>query len=64
MAGGNVSDPTIRDAVADYLAAVTAQLPGPTAAAVAGLAACASLTRVLLAGRAARHCLGTRATLT
>jgi PadR family transcriptional regulator, regulatory protein PadR len=55
---------TLRDAVADYLAAVTAQLPGPTAAAVAGVAACASLTRVLPAGRAARHCLGTRATLT
>jgi hypothetical protein len=35
MAGSNVSDSTIRDAVADYLAAVTAQLPGPAAARVA-----------------------------
>jgi len=34
MAGGNVSDPAIRDTVADYLAAVTAQLPGPAAARV------------------------------
>jgi hypothetical protein len=31
MAGGNVNDSTNRDAVADYLAAVTAQLPGPAA---------------------------------
>ena len=35
MAGSNVSDSTCRDAVADYLAAVTAQLPGPVAARVA-----------------------------
>jgi hypothetical protein len=35
MAGSNVSDPTNRDAIADYLAAVAAQLPGPPAARVA-----------------------------
>jgi hypothetical protein len=35
MAGNNLSDSTSRDAVADYLAAVTAQLPGPAAARVA-----------------------------
>jgi hypothetical protein len=35
MAGSNVSDSTSRDAVADYLAAVAAQLPGPAAARVA-----------------------------
>jgi hypothetical protein len=35
MAGDNLSAPTARDAVADYLAAVTAQLPGPTATRVA-----------------------------
>jgi hypothetical protein len=35
MAGSNVSDSTSRDAVAGYLAAVTAQLPGPAAARVA-----------------------------
>ena len=35
MAGSNVSDSTTRDAVADYLAAVTAQLPGPPSARVA-----------------------------
>jgi hypothetical protein len=35
MAGSNVSDSTHRDAVADYLAAVTAQLTGPPAARVA-----------------------------
>jgi hypothetical protein len=35
MAGSNVSDSTNRDAVADYLAAVAAQLPGPAAAQVA-----------------------------
>jgi hypothetical protein len=35
VAGGNVSDPTIRDAVADYLAAVTTQLRGPPSARVA-----------------------------
>jgi hypothetical protein len=35
MAGSNVSDSTNRDAVADYLAAVTAQLPGPAATRVA-----------------------------
>jgi hypothetical protein len=35
MAGSNVSDSTNRDAVADYLAAVTAQLTGPAAARVA-----------------------------
>ena len=35
MAGGNVSDSTNRDAVADYLAAVTAKLAGPAAARVA-----------------------------
>jgi hypothetical protein len=35
MAGSNVSDSTRRDAVADYLAAVTAQLTGPAAARVA-----------------------------
>jgi hypothetical protein len=35
MAGGNVSDSTIRDAIADYLAAVTTQLPGPPSARVA-----------------------------
>ena len=29
MAGNNLSDSTSRDAVADYLAAVTTQLPGP-----------------------------------
>ena len=32
MAGNNVSDPTVRDAVADYLAAVTTQLTGPPSA--------------------------------
>jgi hypothetical protein len=32
MAGSNMSDPTNRDAVADYLAAVTTQLPGPPSA--------------------------------
>ena len=32
MAGSNLSDPTNRDAVTDYLAAVTAQLPGPPSA--------------------------------
>jgi hypothetical protein len=35
MAGNNLSDSTNRDAVADYLAAVTARLPGPAAARVA-----------------------------
>jgi hypothetical protein len=35
MAGSNLSDWTGRDAVTDYLAAVTAQLPGPPAARVA-----------------------------
>jgi hypothetical protein len=35
MAGRDLSDPTGRDAVADYLAAVTAQLPGPPSARVA-----------------------------
>ena len=35
MAGSNVSDSPDRDAVTDYLAAVTAQLPGPPAARVA-----------------------------
>jgi hypothetical protein len=35
MASGNVSDATNRDAVADYLAAVTAQLTGPASARVA-----------------------------
>ena len=35
MAGSNVSDSTGRDAVADYLAAVTAQLTGPPSARVA-----------------------------
>jgi hypothetical protein len=35
MAGGNVSASTNRDAVADYLAAVAAQLTGPPAARVA-----------------------------
>jgi hypothetical protein len=35
MAGSNLSDSTSRDAVADYLAAVTAQLTGPPAAWVA-----------------------------
>jgi hypothetical protein len=35
MAGRNLSDSTTRDAVADYLAAVTAQLPGPPSARVA-----------------------------
>jgi HAAS len=35
MAGSNLSDSTNRDAVADYLAAVTAQLPGPLSARVA-----------------------------
>ena len=35
MAGSNVSDSTNRDAVADYLAAVTAQPPGPAAVRVA-----------------------------
>jgi hypothetical protein len=35
MAGSNVSDSTSRDAVAGYLAAVIAQLPGPAAARVA-----------------------------
>jgi hypothetical protein len=37
---------------------------GSTTWAPVGLAACASLTRVALAGRAARRCLTTRATLT
>ena len=32
MAGNNLSDSTSRDAVADYLAAVTTQLPGPPSA--------------------------------
>jgi hypothetical protein len=32
MAGNNLSDPTSRDAVAEYLAAVTTQLTGPPAA--------------------------------
>jgi hypothetical protein len=32
MAGSNLSDPANRDAVADYLAAVTAQLTGPPSA--------------------------------
>ena len=32
MAGNNLSDPTSRDAVADYLTAVTTQLTGPPAA--------------------------------
>ena len=35
MAGSNLSDSASRDAVADYLAAVTAQLPGPPSARVA-----------------------------
>jgi hypothetical protein len=35
MAGSNLSDPTSRDAATDYLAAVTAQLPGPPSARVA-----------------------------
>jgi hypothetical protein len=35
MAGSNLSDSTNRDAVTDYLAAVTAQLPGPPSARVA-----------------------------
>ena len=35
MAGSNVSDSTSHDMVAEYLAAVTAQLPGPAAARVA-----------------------------
>jgi hypothetical protein len=35
MAGGNVSDSSTRDAVADYLGAVTARLAGPAAARVA-----------------------------
>jgi hypothetical protein len=35
MAGSNLSDSTNRDAVTDYLAAVTAQLTGPPAARVA-----------------------------
>jgi hypothetical protein len=35
MAGRNVSDPTHRDGVTDYLAAVTAQLPGPPSVRVA-----------------------------
>jgi hypothetical protein len=35
MAGSNLSDSTSRDAVTDYLAAVTAQLPGPPSARVA-----------------------------
>jgi hypothetical protein len=35
MAGSNLSDSTTRDAVTDYLAAVTAQLPGPPSARVA-----------------------------
>jgi hypothetical protein len=35
MAGSNLSDSTSRDAFADYLAAVTAQLPGPPCARVA-----------------------------
>jgi hypothetical protein len=35
MAGSNLSDSTNRDAVADYLAAVAAQLPGPLSARVA-----------------------------
>jgi hypothetical protein len=35
MAGSNLSDSTNRDAVADYLSAVAAQLPGPPSARVA-----------------------------
>jgi hypothetical protein len=35
MGGNNLSDPTNRDAVADYLAAVTAQLLGPAAVRIA-----------------------------
>ncbi|HET7518319.1 MAG TPA: permease prefix domain 1-containing protein [Actinomycetes bacterium] len=35
MAGNNLNDSTTRDAVADYLAAVTGQLPGPPSARVA-----------------------------
>ena len=66
MAGNNVSDSTNRDAVAGYLAAI-AEFGDPdtvTAAFGPEPAAGASLTRVLLAGRAARRCPATRATLT
>ena len=65
--------PSGRAAVADYLATVSDQLPGPVAVRARitdelrdGFmeALGASLTRITLAGRAARRCLATRATLT